>query len=222
MMRGKPCRMRKLCSDSCNAVAACAWSVVTRAKRRITTQCTGALPDAFSHGQSTGQGPVIVGVMRRRGLMQLRDRHPKLYLATMGIAILGHCALSYPATVSRGYPPIDPFWEYVAIYIVFLFPIIPPVFDDFAASPKVRNRILISFAIAAAVTTSVAKTNMMSATPRPGAHAGYFGVWYHGFAMVVINTVLVSLVAVPFVICLESIARSLWGIIRTFPDSRAA
>ena len=37
----------------------------TRETSGITTQCTGALPDAFSHGQLTGQGPVIVDVIRQ-------------------------------------------------------------------------------------------------------------------------------------------------------------
>ena len=145
-----------------------------------------------------------------------------LYIATLGVAFIAHFILCYPAAVARGYPPVDPFWEYIAIYAAFITPVISPVFEDFSDSPNIRKAVLSIFAIAAAVVTAVPLANIAGARPRVGRLAGYIGVWQHEFAIIVVTALFVSLVAVPFVICIESIARTLWGKIRKLPQHTAA
>lgn len=153
--------------------------------------------------------------------MRVRNRHPMLYIATLGVALIGHSILCYPAAVSRGDPPIDPFWEYVAIYLVFLSPAISPAFDDFSDFPMLRNAILLVFAIVAAVIAAVPLTNMAGPRPRYGHLAGYWGVWQYDGGMIIMQSITVSVVAVPFVICLESIGRTAWDKIRRLPHTTA-
>ena len=150
--------------------------------------------------------------------MRLRNRHPMLYIATLGAALFGHFILCYPASVSRGHPPINPFWEYIAIYLAFLSPVIAPAFEDFSDSPVTRKTILSAFAVVAAVIAAVPLANMAGARPRIGHLAGYLGVWRYDWGMIMIQTLVVSAVAVPFVICLESIARSAWASVRKLPS----
>jgi hypothetical protein len=145
-----------------------------------------------------------------------------LYIATLGAALIAHLVLCFPAAVSRGSHPIDPFWEYVAIYIAFLSPLFSPAFEDFSDRPKIREGILATFAILAAAITAVPMANIAAARPRIGHLAGYLGVWQYEFPMIIIKTIVVSIVAVPFVICLESIGRTIWDIIRKLPPATAA
>lgn len=154
--------------------------------------------------------------------MRLRNRHPMLYIATLAAALIGHFILCYPAAVSRGHPPINPFWEYIAIYLVFLSPAISPAFEDFSDSPMIRKTILSVFAVIAAAIAAVPLANMAGARPRIGHLAGYFGVWRYDWGVIIMKTIVASVVAVPFVICLESIARTVWGNIRKLPRTTAA
>ena len=133
-----------------------------------------------------------------------------LYIATLSAALFCHFALCYPAAVSRGYAQIDPFWEYIAIYLVFLSPALAPIFENFSDSPKIRKTILALFAVVAAMIAAVPLANMAGARPRIGHLAGYFGVWRYDWGMIPVKTVFGSVIAVPFVVCLESIARSVW------------
>ena len=144
-----------------------------------------------------------------------------LFTATLCAALIAHFILCYPAAVSRGYPPINPFWEYVAIYLAFLAPMISPAFEDFSDSPMIRKGILSIFAVVAAVIAAVPLTNMAGAHPHIGHLAGYIGVWRYDFAMIFVNTIAGSVVAVPFVICLDSISRTIWDKIRTLPQPTA-
>ena len=141
-----------------------------------------------------------------------------LYIATLGAALVAHFILCYPASVSRGHPPINPFWEYIAIYLAFLSPAVAPAFEDFSDSPIIRKTVLAVFAVVAAVIAAVPMANMAGARPRIGHLAGYFGVWRYDWGMILMSTIGVSVVAVPFVICLESIARTVWGNVRQLPQ----
>ncbi len=150
--------------------------------------------------------------------MRLRNRHPMLYISTLGTALIGHFILCYPAAVSRGHPPINPFWEYIAIYLAFLSPSIAPAFNDFSDTPMIRKTILATFAVVAATIAAVPLTNMSGTRPRIGHLAGYFGVWRYDWGMILMETVVVAVVAIPFVICLESIARTAWASVRKLPS----
>lgn len=141
-----------------------------------------------------------------------------LYIATLASALVGHFMLCYPASVSRGHPPISLFWECSAIYLAFLSPAIAPAFEDFSDSPVIRKTILSVFSVVAAVMTAVPLTNMAGARPRIGHLAGYFGVWRYDCGTIMMKTVVIAAMAVPFVICVELIARSAWASVRQLPS----
>jgi hypothetical protein len=58
-------------------------------------------------------------------------RHPFLYIVSLVAVLFAHAWLCYPAATSRGYPPIPPFWQYIAIFIGFLGVAIGPDLGGF-------------------------------------------------------------------------------------------
>ena len=151
--------------------------------------------------------------------MKLKHRHPALYIGLLAVALIGHAVLCYPASVARGYPPIHWFWTHFAIYPIFLTPIAAPAFEDFSDCPGFRNVILVMFAIAGAAIAAVPLTNIASGRPSIGHLAGYWGVWRYNFRPLVIYFGFASIIAIPFVMCVESIGRSGWDRIRKKPSS---
>lgn len=161
--------------------------------------------------------PADRGRNAAKAFMRLCNRHPMLYITTLIAALIGHSFLCYPAAVSRGHPPINPFWEYIAICVAFLAPAIAPFFEDFAGTSRIRKSILSTCTAVASIIAAVPLANMASARPRTGHLAGYFGVWQYHSRMILIETVVTALAAIPFVICLESIARTARAIVRKLP-----
>jgi hypothetical protein len=145
--------------------------------------------------------------------MSVVRRHPMLYLLTLIAALILHSFLCYPAATSRGYPPMDPFWEHIAIYLAFLGVGVAPAFDDFRDFPALRRSFLIGFSCSACLVLAAAKTNLGSARPHIGSTAGYWALYQYDWQMIAISTLFFSVVAIPFVVCFESVASSFWGIL---------
>ena len=130
-----------------------------------------------------------------------------------------HAWLCYPAATCRGYPPLNPFWESFAIYLGFLGVAFAPAFDDFDDRPAVRRFALGTFAGFACLVLGVALANLGGARPHIGHLAGYWGVVRYDWPMVVVCAAQSAIIAVPFVFCLESVARALWSLLRRFPTA---
>jgi hypothetical protein len=126
--------------------------------------------------------------------------------------------LCYPAATSRGYPTIGPFWEIIALYIMFPAVIVAPVFDDFENAPQLRWRILGWFSFAMAAVFAIALTNLHDARPHIGHSAGYFGVLQADAFFVIGNTIRTLVIAVPFIVCVESVGRGFWSLFRAFEN----
>ncbi len=149
------------------------------------------------------------------------QRHPGRFVATLILVAIAHFMLCYPAATSRGYPTIGPFWEIIALYIMFPAVCVAPVFDDFENAPRRRWRILGWFSFAMASIFAVALTNLHDVRPHIGHLAGYFGVLQADAFFVTGNTIRTLVIAVPFIVCMESVGRGFWSLFRAFriPDT---
>lgn len=159
------------------------------------------------------KGAVVMSVIRR---------HPMLYLFTLVAVLILHWFLCYPAATSRGEPPMEPFWQFVAIYLAFLGVSLAPAFEDFSDFPLLRRVLLSFFSFSACLILAVAATNLAGPRPHIGHLAGYWGIIRYDLSMVIINTLQSSIIAIPFVFCFESVSRGFWNIIRKFDDKTVA
>lgn len=92
--------------------------------------------------------------------------------ATAALALVMHWALCYPAAISRGYPPIHPFWETIAPYLAYLGVAFVPFFDDRLPTRRwVRN----CFVPLACLTNGIVGANLASGTPSFGHLYGVLG-----------------------------------------------
>lgn len=141
------------------------------------------------------------------------------YVLILLVTLLAHFAMCFPAATSRGYPPLGWFWEVVAPLVMFNAVLLAPLTDDSAQVGYCRRGILFTFSVAMSLVYAVAATNVDSATPRLGFLAGYSSVIRSGFPEVVFKTVATSMVAIPYVFCLESTARGLRQKLRVVDES---
>jgi len=147
------------------------------------------------------------------------NRHPGCYVMSLYLIVVAHAVFCYPAATCRGFPTIGPFWEVLAPYVMFLPVVLVPIFDDFEYAATIRRNVLLSFCVAMTCLFAVAQANLGSSRPHIGHLAGYWGVVWYDWPDVVAYTIQSLIVVVPFVVCLESVGRGFWSLIRRFPDS---
>ena len=146
------------------------------------------------------------------------NRHPGCYVMSLILIVIVHAVFCYPAATCRGYPTIGPFWEVLAPYVVFPAVFLVPLFEDFEDAVTIRRYVLVSFSVAMACLLAVAQTNLGSARPH-GGQWGYWVVVWYSCPDVIGHTIQSLILVVPFVLCLESVGRGCWSLVRRFPDS---
>ena len=147
------------------------------------------------------------------------NRHPGCYVTSLILIVVAHALLCYPAATCRGYPTIGPFWEILALYVMFLAVFLVPLFDDIEDAATIRRYVLVSFSVAMTWFFAVAQANLSSARPHVGHSAGYWAVVWYDWPDVIGHTIQGLIVVIPFVLCLESVGRGCWSLVRRFPDS---
>jgi len=133
----------------------------------------------------------------------------------MVLIALVHFGLSYRAMVARDSYRLAPFWLYFAPGLAFMLVGLVSLFDDFSSQPRTRLNSLALFAIWAAWVASLVKLNSQSA-PSIGHLAGVVGLITHELFGSLLYTIFYSIIAVPFVVCWDSIARAIWDRLRRF------
>jgi hypothetical protein len=148
-------------------------------------------------------------------------RHPAVFVAGLIELLIVHFVLSYPAATCRGWPPLESFWQ-VSIYLSFLGIALLPAFDDLSYAPRARRSLLVSFGVAASFILGAAQVNHFSATPHYGNSARYPGLLRDLWPAILFETGWCSVIAVTFVLCLDSVARGIWDWGRRFDSDRPA
>lgn len=138
-------------------------------------------------------------------------------------ALPAHVLLCQPAAASRGYPPIHPFWECVAPYLVYLAILLFPLFDDRPATLKpLRN----CFLLAAFAINLVVLFNLSGPRPRPLSGQGFVGVFrtIQPMELLVIAVMFAPFAAVGYLVALiaETVATGAWRQCRGFAEPDAA
>ncbi|HIF00720.1 MAG TPA: hypothetical protein EYQ63_27875 [Fuerstia sp.] len=144
-----------------------------------------------------------------------------LYVLTLMVMIIAHSYLCYPVAISRGHPPLSPFWH-VAVYLAFLGVGLAPAFEDFADFRQLRIFMLVTFTMFACIILAIATTNISTARPHIGSLAGYWAVVRYDWPAVILYTLKSAAIAVPFVLCYESVARGFWNAVRKFQNNATA
>lgn len=147
------------------------------------------------------------------------SRHPRLYFASLLLVALAHLFLSHYAATSRGYPPPNPFWQHVAPWLPFFGVALPPVFEDWKNNPSRRKRLLVGYSCWGSFILGIVSANVRSGRPSIGHLTGFVGVVSHCLFVVLFCAVGWSMIVVPFVFCFESVARGIWDLVGSFPDS---
>ena len=142
-------------------------------------------------------------------------RMPLLYVIGVGVVLLLHAHLCYPAAVSRGHPPMPPF-DLVAIFLAPAGMLLPPLFDD--VQNDSRFRLLRSACVAAGfcLVWGVVSANVTDARPHLGHLAGVVGLFRHYSLFILGWTVYYLPLATIFFYCLEGVAIGFWSLVRRF------
>lgn len=148
------------------------------------------------------------------------SRAPRLYVGTLVLVVVAHAVMCYPAATCRGYPRIGPFWEIIALYVMFPAVFIAPMFDDFRESDSTRWRILVWFSLAMTFFYAVAQTNLHDVRPHTGHLAGFLGVILYLPIFVLGNMIRYLIIVAPFVFCMESVGRGFWPLLRDFKPAQ--
>jgi len=127
-----------------------------------------------------------------------------------------HYVMCYPASVSRGSPPLDAFWETWALITCYPGFVIYPFFDD---DVRTRRIIRCAFIALASVGIGVALANVNSSRPRIGHLAGWFGVVYYESFDVCVYVTLASLAVFVAGWGTEWLATWFWSFLREFADT---
>lgn len=150
-------------------------------------------------------------------------RWPTAAYLLAAAALPAHVLLCQPAAASRGYPPIHPFWEGIAPYLVYLAILLFPLFDDRPATLKpLRN----CFLLAAFAINLVVLFNLSGARPRPLSGRGFVGVFHtiHPMELLGIAVMFAPMAAVGYFVALiaETFATRAWRHCRGFTEPGAA
>jgi hypothetical protein len=144
-------------------------------------------------------------------------RHPGLFIVGLVELLVLHFVLCYPAAISRGWPPLEPFWL-VAIYLPFLGVALLPAFDDFSYAPRIRRLSLLAFCVASSIILGAAAANLSDIRPHHGHLVGYVGLLRDSWVDVLVHGTLCFVVVLPFVFCWYSISRTIWDHVRCFAN----
>lgn len=134
-------------------------------------------------------------------------------------ALAAHVALCYPAAVCRGYPPIHPFWEYIAPYLAYLAITLFPLFDD---SLKTLRGAKLTFLWMAVFMNGVTLTNLASGRPSIGHLTGIMGIIAGDPIFVALDTLLLAAFILPIGLLLSLAAERAWSHCRGFADEGAS
>ena len=124
------------------------------------------------------------------------------YVAVIGLIAM-HWHLCYPASSQRGYPYIDPLWEYVIPYLCIFIPVLIQLFDD----RKLHRWILRGLTtVGLCLGLGAVYANMMSAVPRA----------FPGLVHIVYYAGLILPIVFVWVVCLDRLAAGVWKHLRKF------
>lgn len=134
------------------------------------------------------------------------NRHPCFgLLLVVGFATL-YWLLCLPVAGQRGYPNMDPYYEYLVPYIWLLAPPLIPALDDRLWPRRVVRTVLL---LGVCSGLGAVWANSIMATPR------YFPPW-----LLLLECGACSLVIVaPYTVCLERVSIALWNKVRRFRES---
>lgn len=134
-------------------------------------------------------------------------------LATAAFA--AHVLLCYPAAVRRGYPPIHPFWEYVAPYLAYLAIVLFPLFDDRGETLRKTKLIFLSSSV---LMNGIVSTNLGSGRPSIGHLCGISGILTGVPVMVALDSLSHAILVLPIGLGVCMLAEQAWSHIRGFAD----
>src|SRR5262245_52903567 len=103
------------------------------------------------------------------------QRRPILYAVTTCAVLVLHAYLCYPAGVSRGYPPIQPF-EIIAVFLAPIGMLLPPLFDDFCNDRKARIWRTVLVTTGFCLIWAVVHINLSDVRPHIGHLVGPVGI----------------------------------------------
>ncbi len=89
-------------------------------------------------------------------------RSPGVSFPLLIVAVVAQFALSLPAATSSGFPPVDPFREWVAPYLGFLAVLLFPLFDD---DPTMRWTMRVMYSLATILCLAWVLSNLLSPVP---------------------------------------------------------
>jgi hypothetical protein len=142
-------------------------------------------------------------------------RYPRLAFVFAAAVLLLHFAFCYQGMTRRGYPPIHPFWDGMALYVCLSGIVFFPFFDD---RPATRHLLRNIFLTLYCFIATIAKANINGPRPSIGHLAGVEGVLrYHG-GMCIVGTVESMIMLYLPVWWLEVLAVDFWRRLRRFPD----
>ncbi|MCC6679758.1 MAG: hypothetical protein IT445_02545 [Phycisphaeraceae bacterium] len=134
-------------------------------------------------------------------------RHPEMSGLVTVIGILIHWLLCVPAAIQRGWPPLNPYLEFVAPYLGIFLPVCFPALDD---SRRLRHVQQWLYAITIPIGIGFAAQYRLMGHARPN-HGPY---WY--------ETVLIAGLLFPFTWILggvlDRLGEKVWALLRTFVE----
>lgn len=138
-------------------------------------------------------------------------RNPSASYAVLAVFLVLHFVFSYPSATCRGYPPTNPYVEYLAPFAAFVGVVFFPFFDD---DKKTRRRIRYIFAGVSAYILGAVLGNHLSAVPRTGHLLRPLGIFVTGGP--ILFGPLIFVVVLVYTYCVERIFVDFWKRVRTF------
>jgi hypothetical protein len=145
------------------------------------------------------------------------NRCPGAAVLFAGAVLLVHAALCYPGATQRGWPPIHPFWDGMALCLGLSAVMFFPFFDDRLAT---RRLIRIGFLALYCFVAGIAMANFRSGVrPSIGHLAGIAGVLEFELPSCIIYSVGLFILFYLPIWGLELLAVDFWRRLRKFPDT---
>ena len=145
-------------------------------------------------------------------------RSPAGSRVATGVGLVLHFLLCLPATASRGYPAINPFWESTALYLILPWCAVYVLLDD---DRRVRRGNRLLFAITVSLITGAAQFNIGSATPRIGHLVGVPAIYIECALPIALYGLYQLIFIGPACWIIDEAFTQLWSRVRAFRDGDA-